>query len=452
MDDTTKRDIQPSSNAAQSADEMTGSRPATNPSAGHAAPGPAALTAPSQFTYASKLPADHPGLQLDVQKGRTLRRGPVVTGVAIVAGATAIALVVAFSPSKDGAKAASATPSAESSPPEIVLPDSIKNPTPAPRTPAMGAAQQDPTPASGAAGGRQHLREAGTRRSGAGADERNRILASPILVDVDNPVQTESGVHPPVLGVPAAGLLSADRAAAPPPSSASASVAGQGDANMQQHKSDFLTRDGLNSSTYVSQPVLAPRSPYEVKAGTIIPTSLITGINSDLPGQIVGQVRENVYDTVTGNYLLIPQGSRLLATYDSAVTFGQQRVLVCWNRLIRPDGISIGLECMPGVDLSGYAGFADDVDHHWFRIITGVALGTLLSATAQRSQGDVSGYNPTVPQLWAANAGSSVNQAGQAITQKNLSIQPTITVRPGYSVNVLVSKDIVLPPYNRADR
>ena len=100
---------------------------------------------------------------------------------------------------------------------------------------------------------------------------------------------------------------------------------------------------------------------------------------------------------------------------------------------------------MPGVDLAGYAGFADEVDNHWWRIITGVALGTLLSATAQRSQGDVTGYNPTVPQLWASNAGGAVNQAGQQITQKNLAIQPTITVRPGFSVNVLVTKDIVQP-------
>jgi type IV secretion system protein TrbI len=139
----------------------------------------------------------------------------------------------------------------------------------------------------------------------------------------------------------------------------------------------------------------------------------------------------------------------LIATYDSSVTFGQSRVLVCWNRVIRPDGVSIGLECMPGVDLAGYAGFVDEVDNHWFRIITGVALGTLVSATAQRSQGDVSGFVPTIPQLWASNAGSAINQAGQQITQRNLAIQPTIKVRPGFTVNVLVTKDIVLVPYNR---
>jgi type IV secretion system protein VirB10 len=127
--------------------------------------------------------------------------------------------------------------------------------------------------------------------------------------------------------------------------------------------------------------------------------------------------------------------------------FGQERVLVCWNRLVRPDGSSINLECMPGVDLAGYAGFADQVDHHWWRVLSGVALGSLLAATAQASQGNVTGLQPTLPQLWASGAASSLNQAGQQLTQKNLQIQPTITVRPGFSVNVLVSKDIVLPPY-----
>jgi type IV secretion system protein VirB10 len=103
-----------------------------------------------------------------------------------------------------------------------------------------------------------------------------------------------------------------------------------------------------------------------------------------------------------------------------------------------------------GVDLAGYAGFADDVDHHWWRILSGVALGTLLSATAQRSQGDVSGFQPTFPQIWASNAAGSINSAGQQLTQKNLQIQPTIEVRPGFTVNVLVSKDIVISPATSA--
>jgi type IV secretion system protein VirB10 len=130
------------------------------------------------------------------------------------------------------------------------------------------------------------------------------------------------------------------------------------------------------------------------------------------------------------------------------VAWGQERVLVCWNRLIRPDGSSIALDCMPGVDLAGYAGFADEVDNHWWRIITGAVFSSVLAATAQRSQGDVSGYQPSFPQVWAGGAAGQINQSGQQITQKNLQLQPTITVRPGFSVNVLVTKDIVITPYN----
>jgi type IV secretion system protein VirB10 len=218
---------------------------------------------------------------------------------------------------------------------------------------------------------------------------------------------------------------------------------------MQERKNDFLARAGVSSAEYLDKSLTTPRSPYEVKAGTVIPTVLITGINSVLPGQVVGQVRENVYDTVSGNYLLIPQGSRVIAAYDSMVAWGQERVLVCWNRVIRPDGTSITLDCMPGVDLAGYAGMADEVDNHWWRIISGAALSSLLAATAQRSQGDVTTYQPSVSQAWAGNAAGQINQAGQQITARNLQIQPTITVRPGFSVNVLVSKDIVIPPYGR---
>lgn len=407
------------------------------------------------MTYASKLPPDHPGLQLDKPKARTLRKGPILTSVGIVSAFVGIALVVALTPRADPAKAASPA-AGDSLSKDVTLPDTVRealdNNAELRGAPRLGPPAQRneaaPAASQGDVASQQALRQ-------SIRDERAKALASPILVEIENPVIADQAGQ---LFTPSTGAAPASSAAAFPPDgpvapgAAAPSGTGPGgivDPNMQQHKSDFLARDGINNTSYLSQPVLAPRSPYEVKAGTVIPTSLITGINSDLPGQIVAQVRENVYDTVSGNYLLIPQGSRLIATYDSSVTFGQERVLVCWNRLIRPDGISLALECMPGVDLAGYAGFADEVDNHWWRIITGVALGTLVSATAQRSQGEVIGYNPTVPQLWAANAGGAVNQAGQSVTQKNLAIQPTIKVRPGYSVNVLVTKDMVLVPYKR---
>jgi type IV secretory pathway VirB10-like protein len=187
-----------------------------------------------------------------------------------------------------------------------------------------------------------------------------------------------------------------------------------------------------------------------VKAGSIIPATLITGINSDLPGDIIGQVRQNVYDSVTGTILLIPQGSKLLAKPDSAVSYGQERVLVCWNRLILPNGWSLDLECASGADLAGQAGFADEVDHHWGRLILGVGLSSLLSAGTQAASGNVQGVQPTLPQLWAGGAARDINSVGQQFTQRNLTVQPTITIRPGYSVNVMISKDLVLAPYPRS--
>jgi type IV secretion system protein VirB10 len=233
----------------------------------------------------------------------------------------------------------------------------------------------------------------------------------------------------------------------PPPSAAPAQAAGEPDQNRQAEKSDFLARTGRENDDHVSGRLVHPASPYEVKAGSIIPATLITGINSDLPGLVVGQVRENVYDTVTGEHLLIPQGSRLLARFDSSVAYAQERVLLCWNRLIRPDGSSLDLECAPGVDLAGRSGFADEVDNHWGRVIGGVVLSSLLSAGAQAATGNVHGYQPTLPQLWASGAAAEVNAVGQQITRKNLAIQPTVKIRPGFGVNVLVSKDLTLAPY-----
>ena len=441
-DDTTKRDLNPPSFGVQASPALPTS------------PADAATSTASGMTFASKLPADHPGLRLQKAQSRTLKKGPIVTAGAILGVTVGIALIVAFSPRGEHRNEAAPTLT-EAPAKNVQIAEAVEN------APGNDGDLHAPPRLGPPLGGSRHPAGSGAGQSAAYADgsrgpvgggareERAKALHSAILVDLENPVQAEqpsSAMAPPASGggtSPISGQPVAPALAPPSLSGANA------DPNLQQHKSDFLSRDGASNANYLSQPLLTPRSPYEVKAGTIVPATLITGLNSDLPGEIIGQVRENVYDTVAGIYLLIPQGSRLIATYDSAVAFGQERLLVCWNRLIRPDGVSIALECMPGVDLAGYAGFSDDVDHHWWRIITGVALGTLLSATAQRSQGDVSGFTPTVPQLWASNVGASLNQAGQQITQRNLAIQPTIKVRPGYTVNVLVTKDIVLVPYSQ---
>jgi type IV secretion system protein VirB10 len=213
--------------------------------------------------------------------------------------------------------------------------------------------------------------------------------------------------------------------------------------NRQDDKAAFVGKERQNRWA-LERVVQWPSSPYTMFAGTVLPGVLITGINSDLPGQIKGQISQNVYDTVTGKYLLLPQGTEVLGEYDSRITYGQSRVLVVWTRLIRPDGSNIDLETMPGVDLSGYAGLPGKVDRHLLRLATAVVLGSLIEAGAQ------SGTNYTFPSYTdraRQGAGQGVNEATQQIVRKELSVQPTITVAPGTRFDVFSTKDIVLPPY-----
>ena len=182
-------------------------------------------------------------------------------------------------------------------------------------------------------------------------------------------------------------------------------------------------------------------------AGAIIPAALVTGINSDLPGQVIATVTEAVYDTATGRYLLIPQGSRLIGRYDSQVAFGQRRVLLVWTRLILPDTSSISLDKLPGIDPAGYAGLEDGVDWHWDRILTGAVLSTLLGVGAELAAPDNGSNGNRVVIAARQSAQDTVNQVGQEITKRNLSIQPTLTIRPGFPMRVMVNKDLILPPY-----
>ena len=216
--------------------------------------------------------------------------------------------------------------------------------------------------------------------------------------------------------------------------------------NGQDRKLSFVNASPDHRTTSPDR-VSAPVSSYVVQAGNIIPASLITGIRSDLPGQITAQVTENVYDSPTGRFLLIPQGTRLIGIYDSQVAFGQSRVLLVWTRLIMPNGRSIVLERQPGADAAGYSGLEDDVDNHWGVLFKAALLSTLLGVGSELGSTTGTGSNSDVITALRRGSSDSLNQTGQKVVQQNLNIQPTLTVRPGFPVRVVVNRDLVLEPY-----
>lgn len=216
--------------------------------------------------------------------------------------------------------------------------------------------------------------------------------------------------------------------------------------NMQEQKKSFLER-ASGTATLSTHTLQMAVSPYQVMAGTVIPAALITGINSDLPGQVLATVTEPVYDTATGRHLLIPQGSRLLGQYDSQVAFGQRRVLLVWDRLMFPDASSIVLDRLQGTDPAGNAGLSDDVDWHWQQLLAGAALSTLIGVGAELAAPDRSAGQGTVIVATRQSVQDTINQVGQELTRRNLNVQPTLTIRPGFPVRVIVNKDLVLRPY-----
>jgi hypothetical protein len=213
--------------------------------------------------------------------------------------------------------------------------------------------------------------------------------------------------------------------------------------NRQDDKQEFLER-GRTARWNLMDRLHQPTSASTLFAGTVIPGVLITGINSDLPGQIEGQISQNVYDTVSGRHLILPQGTKLLGSYDSRVTYGQVRVLVVWTRIMRPDGSNLDLEGMPGTDLSGYAGLTGKVDRHLSRILGAVVLGSLIQAGTSAG---TSYTDPTFSDRARQGAGQGVNEATQQIVRKELQLQPTILVAPGARFVVFTTRDIVIPPY-----
>tara|TARA_Y100000815_G_scaffold4924_1_gene4788 strand:+ start:5576 stop:6733 length:1158 start_codon:yes stop_codon:yes gene_type:complete len=189
--------------------------------------------------------------------------------------------------------------------------------------------------------------------------------------------------------------------------------------------------------------VMPPVSPFVLQAGSVIPAALITGIRSDLPGQITAQVTQHIYDSPTGSMVLIPQGTRIIGEYSNDVDFGDRRVLLVWNRLIFPNGRSIVLERQPGADTQGYAGLEDGVDYHWWDLAKAAGLSTLLSVGAELTMDD----DDRLIQAIRNGAQDTINDAGQQIVQRQLQVAPTLTIRPGFPVRVIVTRDLVLEPY-----
>jgi type IV secretion system protein TrbI len=295
-------------------------------------------------------------------------------------------------------------------------------------------------------------------------------LGPPLPGDLGKPILT-ANASPPGIGAPAAG---ADAAAAADQGQAArdrlaqereaartsrlfandAQISTASSADASAAADAPAAGDGAGRRTVLDGPVdrrtttpdrlSSPASPFVLQAGAMIPAALLTGVRSDLPGQVIAQVTENVFDSVTGRFLLIPQGARLVGTYDSQVAFGQNRVLLVWTRLILPNGRSLVLEKLPAGDSQGYAGLQDRVDRHWGTIFGAAALSTVLGIGAQLGQHD---HENTILDALRFGAAGTFNQVGQQAVGKALGIPPSIAIRPGAPVRVMVTRDLVLEPY-----
>lgn len=215
------------------------------------------------------------------------------------------------------------------------------------------------------------------------------------------------------------------------------------DTTDQTRKLGFL-KSTPEKEIYNPHRLQTPASPYQLMAGTIISASLVSGLNSDLPGLVIAHVTENVFDSVSGRFLLLPQGARLIGKYDNVIAFGQERALVVWQRIILPDGSSVVIDNLPATDTGGYAGLADAVDLHTWKLLKGIALATVLGIGNNLA---FAAADSDILKALRESTGQATNRAGQRLVEKNLNVQPTLTVRPGWPLRIIVHKDMVLRPY-----
>lgn len=261
------------------------------------------------------------------------------------------------------------------------------------------------------------------------AEQAEAARTSSVLVRLASappPAQESKPVVP-------AEMRNADSAAEP--------AAVPGAAAGQQRKIDFTRAEPGDTNPH---PLLGPPSPWTLSAGTVIPASLITGINSDLPGIVLAQVTEQVRDSATGATVLVPQGARLIGSYDSMIAFGQKRALIAWQRIVFPDGSSVRLDNAPAADLAGYAGLEDKVDFHEWRLLKGIALSTLLGIGGEFSLGH---EDSDLVRAIERSVQRDGMRAGDRLVSRNLEVQPTLTIRPGWPVRAMIHKDLVLKPW-----
>jgi type IV secretion system protein VirB10 len=269
--------------------------------------------------------------------------------------------------------------------------------------------------------------------------ERQRRIAevrqareAPVMMQLARAGAGESGIASAAVSGPAA-----------PASQASVETAGPAAQPGQGHNLAFVNaRD--TGETVNPHRVQRPASRWQLSAGSVIAASLVTGLDSDLPGMVIAQVTENAFDSATGRSVLVPQGARLIGRYDSVVAFGQSRALLIWQRIVFPDGSSIQLDNLPATDTEGYAGVADRVDFHTWRLLRGIGLATLLGIGTQLTFG---GNEADLVRALRESSQQNADRAGQRIVERNLDIQPTIRVRPGFPLRVVVHKDLVLAPW-----
>ena len=297
----------------------------------------------------------------------------------------------------------------------------------------------------------QYLRERHRQRL-ARLQANDAAYDSPITVNIGRQSQEDAET-----GARAENGVTAMRAGAPDLYAAAlrAGLAGQaGDgANGQRAKTDFFNQD-IKDLGYLPNQVVAGLSPYELKRGSVIPATLITGVNSDLPGRIAAQVSQNVYDSATGHRLLIPQGAKLFGRYDSSVAFGQRRVLVVWTDVVFPNGATLQIGGMAGTDAQGFGGFKDKVNNHYLRIFGSAvliaAIGAGVDMAVPRDRNALGSENSAENSARRSFA-ETFGRVAERTISKNIDVQPTLEIRPGYNFNILVDQDIVFPGAYHSD-